>query len=285
MAKLPNIDPEIAAKHQRMRRFRRVPVRILLPNIITLMALGCGLTSIRFAIELKFEFAVTAIVIAGILDALDGRIARLLKGATRFGAELDSLTDFVNFGVAPAIVLYLWALQDLKGLGWIVVMSLSLCCVLRLARFNIALDDPDKPAWKANYFTGIPAPAGAGLALLPMYLTFLGLMSQAYASFVLLFYIPAVAFLMVSHVPTFSGKLIGQRVRRDIVAPILIIAVLFAALVASYPWAMLSAISCAYLAFLPFSAWRYRKLEEQHAKSHDQIEQDKDNHEPSIDTY
>jgi CDP-diacylglycerol---serine O-phosphatidyltransferase len=285
MARLPRMDPELAAKHQRLRRFSRVPVRVLLPNIITLLALVCGLTSIRFALEAKFEFAVAAIIIAGVLDALDGRIARLLKSATRFGAELDSLTDFVNFGVAPAIVLYLWALQELKALGWIVVMALALCCVLRLARFNIALDDPDKPAWKANYFMGVPAPAGAGLALLPMFLTFLGGLDQAYAGFVLLLYVPFVAFLMVSRVPTFSGKLIGQRVRREVVAPFLIIAVLFAALVASYPWGMLTLLTFVYLCSLPVSAWRYRKLEELHDSKGKTSESGEDNHEPSIDIY
>ncbi len=285
MAKLPRMEPDLAAKHQRLRRFRRVPVRVLLPNIITLLALVCGLTSIRVALEAKFEFAVAAIIIAGVLDALDGRIARLLKSTTRFGAELDSLTDFVNFGVAPAIVLYLWALQDLKAIGWIVVMALSLCCVLRLARFNIALDDPDKPAWQANYFMGVPAPAGAALALLPMFLTFLGGLDKAYAGFVLLLYVPVVAFLMVSRVPTFSGKLIGQRVRREVVAPFLIVAVLFAALVASYPWGMLSLLAFVYLCSLPVSAWRYRKLEEQHEGTDEAQESDKDNQEPSIDIY
>lgn len=284
MDKLPHLNPERAARRQKLRRFSRVPVRILLPNIITLLALFCGLTSVRFALEGKFEFAVAAILIAGVLDALDGRIARLLKGTTRFGAELDSLTDFVNFGVAPAILLYLWALQELKGLGWIIVMSLALCCVLRLARFNIELEDPDKPAWTANYFTGIPAPGGAGLALLPMYLSFLGVLDQAYASIILMFYVPVIAFLMVSKQPTFSGKLIGQRVRRDVVPLILIIAVLTAALVASYPWGMLTAIACVYLASLPVSAWRYRKLTEQHEKAHEEsVEQD--DHEPTIDGY
>lgn len=285
MAKLPRMDPDLAAKHQRLRRFRRVPVRVLLPNIITLSALVCGLTSIRFAIEGKFEFAVAAIIIAGVLDALDGRIARLLKSTTRFGAELDSLTDFVNFGVAPAIVLFLWSLQDLKAIGWIVVMALALCCVLRLARFNIALDDPDKPAWQTNYFMGVPAPAGAALALLPMFLTFLGGLDKAYAGFVLLLYVPVVAFLMVSRVPTFSGKLIGQRVRRELVAPFLIIAVLFAALVASYPWGMLSLLIFGYLCSLPISAWRYRKLEEQHEGKDEPRESDKDDQEPSIDFF
>lgn len=285
MARLPNIDPEIAAKHQRLRRFRRVPVRALIPNLITLSALGIGLTSVRMALEGKFELAVAAIIVAGVLDALDGRIARLLKSASRFGAELDSLADFVNFGVAPALILYLWALQGLKAVGWIICLGFALCCVLRLARFNVALDDPDKPAWKTNYFTGVPAPAGAGLALLPMFLAFLGAIDRADATFILLFYLPAIAFLMVSRLPTFSGKLIGQRVRRELVPPLLILVVLFAALVASYPWSMLTAIASAYLMTLPLSAWRYRKLEEADDKSDDAPVSGEDSEERSIGSF
>jgi CDP-diacylglycerol--serine O-phosphatidyltransferase len=270
------MDPEIAARHQKRRRFRRVPVRVLLPNMITLLALCCGLTAIRMGLEGRFEFAVAGIIAAAVLDALDGRIARLLKGTSRFGAELDSLTDFVNFGVAPGLVLYLWALQELKALGWIIVMGFALCSVLRLARFNIALDDPDKPAWTTNYFSGVPAPAGAGLALLPMYLALLGRMDRAYASFLLLLYLPAVAFMMVSRIPTFSGKLIGQRVRRDMVPPILILGVLFASMVVSYPWGMLSLMTLTYLGSIPLSMMRYRQLEQAHGPKEETAEADED---------
>src|SRR5262249_48224391 len=158
----------------RRRRFRQIPVRTLVPNMITLLALCAGLTAIRLAFEQKLEWAVAAIVFAAALDGIDGRVARMLKGTSRFGAELDSLADFVNFGVAPALILYVWGLHELKSAGWIAAMVLAICAGLRLARFNVMIDDPNKPIWARNFFTGIPAPAGAITVLLPIYVTFLG---------------------------------------------------------------------------------------------------------------
>lgn len=260
MSVFPPFELEETAREQKRRRFRRVPIRILIPNVITLLALCSGMTAMRFAFEGKFEWAAAGILIATVFDGLDGRIARLLKGTTKFGAELDSLADFVNFGVAPAVVLYLWALDEFKALGWIIALGLALCTALRLARFNVALDDPDKPAWMVNYFTGAPAPAGALLALLPMYLGFLLEVDGATLRFLVLLYTPLVGFLMVSRIPTFSGKLIGQKVRRDMVLPILICAVMFTALLLSFPWMMLSGVSLAYLAVIPLSAFRHHKL-------------------------
>src|SRR5437868_7893221 len=145
----------------RLRRFKLIPVRTLVPNLITLLALCAGLTAIRLAVEQKLEWALAAIVFAALLDGIDGRIARLLKGTSRFGAELDSLADFVNFGVAPGVILYFWGLDDLGNVGWIASMVFAICAGLRLARFNVAIDDPNRPAWAANFFTGVPAPAGA----------------------------------------------------------------------------------------------------------------------------
>src|SRR6201993_236892 len=158
----------------RRRRFRRIPVRTLAPNVVTLLALCAGLTAIRMAFEDRYVLAVAAIVFAAVLDGLDGRLARFLKGTSRFGAELDSLSDFVNFGVAPALILYFWDLHNLKSAGWIAAMVFAICGSLRLARFNVMIDDPDRPAWAANFFVGIPAPAGAITALLPIYMYFLG---------------------------------------------------------------------------------------------------------------
>src|SRR6266404_8874746 len=155
-------------------RFRLIPVRTLLPNLITLLALCAGLTAIRLAVEDKLEWAVAAIVFAAMLDGIDGRVARMLKGTSRFGAELDSLADFVNFGVAPALILYFWGLHELKSAGWIAALVFAICAGLRLARFNVAIEDPNKPAWAANFFVGMPAPAGAITALLPIYVFFLG---------------------------------------------------------------------------------------------------------------
>ena len=151
------------------RRFRQIPFRTLLPNLITLLALCAGLTGIRLAIEGKLEWAVYAIVFAAVLDGIDGRVARMLKGTSRFGAELDSLADFVNFGVAPALILYFWGLHELGNVGWIAAMVFAICAGLRLARFNVMIDDPNRPAWAANFFVGMPAPAGAITVLLPIY--------------------------------------------------------------------------------------------------------------------
>ena len=139
----------------------KIPTRLLISNIFTLLGLCAGLTAIRMAIEHRWDLAVAALVFAAFLDGIDGRIARLLKAQSRFGAELDSLADFVNFGVAPAIIIYNWALDDLKSMGWIVVLIYAVCAALRLARFNVALERTDQPAWQKSYFVGVPAPAGA----------------------------------------------------------------------------------------------------------------------------
>jgi CDP-diacylglycerol---serine O-phosphatidyltransferase len=137
-------------------RFRLIPVRTLVPNLITLLALCAGLTAIRLALEDKLEWAVAAIVFAALLDGIDGRVARMLRGTSRFGAELDSLADFVNFGVAPALMLYFWGLRELGNLGWIAGLVFAISTGLRLARFNVMVDDPNKPAWAATFFTGVP---------------------------------------------------------------------------------------------------------------------------------
>src|SRR6185369_5004491 len=163
-------DPDV-----RRRRFRPIPVRMLVPNVITLLAICAGLTAIRLSIEGRMTLAVYAIVFAAALDGIDGRIARLIKGQSKFGAELDSLADFVNFGVAPGLMLYFWQLHELKNGGWIAAMVFAISGSLRLARFNATMDDPNKPAFAANYFTGMPAPAGAITVLLPVFLVFLGL--------------------------------------------------------------------------------------------------------------
>src|SRR5512135_3703221 len=160
----PPFDPTPPSSQHR-RRFRPIPVRTLVPNLITLLALCAGLTAIRFAVEGKLDIALGAIVFAAVLDGVDGRIARLLKGTSRFGAELDSLADFVNFGVAPGLILYFWDLHELHNGGWIAAMVFAISGGLRLARFNATIDDPNKPAFAANYFTGVPAPAGAIIAL------------------------------------------------------------------------------------------------------------------------
>jgi CDP-diacylglycerol---serine O-phosphatidyltransferase len=243
---------------QKRRRFRQIPVRTLLPNLITLLALCAGLTAIRLAIEAKLEWAVAAIVFAATLDGIDGRVARMLKGTSRFGAELDSLADFVNFGVAPALILYFWGLHELGNAGWIGAMVFAICAGLRLARFNVMIDDPNRPPWAANFFVGMPAPGGAITVLLPIYVTFLGVPHLAFAAPLVLFYTLAIAFLMVSRLPVFSGKRVGKRVAPELVLPLFVVVVLFFALLIAYPWPVLTTGTILYLASLPFGFMSYR---------------------------
>src|SRR5947209_14669454 len=207
-------DPE--RRQRRIQRLRQIPVRTLVPNVITLLALCAGLTGIRLAFEERYELALGAIVFAAMLDAVDGRVARMIKGTSRFGAELDSLADFVNFGVAPGLILYHWGLYPLGNLGWIAAMVFAICAGLRLARFNVQIEDPNRPVWAGNFFTGMPAPAGAITVLLPMYLGFLQLpMPPALLLAFTLVYTLAIAALMVSRLPVQSGKKMGTRGRSE----------------------------------------------------------------------
>jgi CDP-diacylglycerol--serine O-phosphatidyltransferase len=263
-------DPERPDRSGRpglRRRFRPIPVRTLVPNLITLLALCAGLTAIRFAVEGKLDIALAAIVFAAVLDGIDGRVARMLKGTSRFGAELDSLADFVNFGVAPGLILYFWDLHELKSAGWIAAMVFAICAGLRLARFNVMIDDPNRPAWAGNFFTGMPAPAGAITVLLPIYIEFLGLPKLAVVAPVTLVYTLAIAFLMVSKLPVYSGKKMGTRVPPDMVLPVFVVVVLFFALLLSYPWEVLTLGTLVYLASLPFGWLAYRDYERRDAEA------------------
>jgi CDP-diacylglycerol--serine O-phosphatidyltransferase len=241
------------------RRFKAIPVRTLLPNLITLLALCAGLTAIRLAVEDKLDLALAAIVFAALLDGIDGRIARMLKGTSRFGAELDSLADFVNFGVAPGLILYFWQLHELNNGGWIAAMVFAISGGLRLARFNATIDDPNKPAFAANYFTGVPAPAGAITVLLPIYLAFLGVPMPPVT--LTAFYTLLIGFLMVSRLPVFSGKTVKMRVPPEMVLPVFVSVVFFIALLIGYPWHILSAGSVLYLLSLPMGWKSYRDHE------------------------
>jgi CDP-diacylglycerol--serine O-phosphatidyltransferase len=249
---------ERASALERRRRFRAIPVRTLVPNVITLLALCAGLTAIRFAAEGTLEWALYAIVFAAVLDGIDGRVARLLKGTSRFGAELDSLADFVNFGVAPALTLYFWTLHEVKSAGWIAAMVFAIAAGLRLARFNVMMDDPNRPVWAGKFFTGMPAPAGAITVLLPVYVQFLGLPRLSFTAAVTLIYTLAIAFLMVSRLPVYSGKRIGTRVPPDLVLLMFIGVVLFFALLIAYPWEVLTIGTALYLVSLPFGWLSYR---------------------------
>ena len=243
----------------RRRRFRPIPVRMLVPNFITLLAICAGLTAIRLSTEGRMDLAVYAIVFAAVLDGVDGRVARMIKGQSKFGAELDSLADFVNFGVAPGLILYFWQLHDLNNGGWIAAMVFAISGGLRLARFNASIDDPDKPAFAANYFTGVPAPMGAILALLPVYLTFLGVPKAP--AVLTAIYTLVIGFLMVSRLPVFSGKSVKMRVPPEMVLPVFVSVVFFIALLIGYPWHILSIGSVLYLMSLPLGWKSYREHE------------------------
>jgi CDP-diacylglycerol--serine O-phosphatidyltransferase len=243
----------------RRRRFRPIPVRMLVPNVITLLAICAGLTAIRLSTEGKMEWAVAAIVFAAVLDGVDGRVARMIKGQSKFGAELDSLADFVNFGVAPGLILYFWQLHELNNGGWIAAMVFAISGGLRLARFNATIDDPNKPPYAANYFTGVPAPMGAILALLPIYLAFLGV-AKPPATLTAL-YTLLIAFLMVSRLPVFSGKTVRMRVPPEMVLPVFVSVIFFIALLIGYPWHILSAGSVLYLMSLPLGWKSYKDHE------------------------
>lgn len=240
----------------RRRRFRPIPVRMLVPNVITLLAICAGLTAIRLSTEGRMELAVAAIVFAAVLDGLDGRVARMIKGQSKFGAELDSLADFVNFGVAPGLMLYFWQLHELHNGGWIAAMIFAISGGLRLARFNASMDDPNKPPFASNYFTGVPAPAGAVTALLPIYLAFLGVPKPPATLTAL--YTLLIAFLMVSRLPVYSGKSIRMRVPPELVLPLFVSVIFFIALLIGYPWHILSVGSIVYLLSLPVGWKSYR---------------------------
>lgn len=260
-------EAERSAGRAERRRRPRIPVRRLsdlsvnrmVPNVLTLLALCAGMTAVRYAMNGHFQAAVVAIMVAGVFDGLDGRIARLLKSTSRFGAELDSLADFVSFGVAPAAVLYLWTMSALGSLGWAIVVFYAVCCALRLARFNTQLS-ADQPAYAAGFFSGAPAPAGAGLVMVPMFMAF-GWGDYVFRSpYFNAVTVSAVALLMVSTIPTFSLKRI--RIPHHLVVPTLLGVGVIAAFVTTAPWPTLTFVGLAYIASIPLTVrayWRLRR--------------------------
>lgn len=248
-------------RRQRVIRPPRIPglsINRLIPNILTLLALCAGLTSIRFGLHGQWEKAVLSIILAGVLDGLDGRVARMLQGTSKFGAELDSLSDFVSFGVAPGMVLYFWTMQGAGGLGWAVVLLYTVCCGLRLARFNTMLGQADLPPYAYNFFTGVPAPAAAGVVLLPMVASFEFGSGFFDRPVVVGVFLAGVAFLMVSTLPTFSFKKV--RIPNAWVLPMLLIIGVLAAFLVTEPWKTLAVLGLAYLALIPVSIRAFRRL-------------------------
>ncbi|MBX3581505.1 MAG: CDP-diacylglycerol--serine O-phosphatidyltransferase [Rhizobiaceae bacterium] len=231
---------------------------MVLPNLVTVLSICVGLSGIRFAFEGRFETAVVMVLFAAFLDGIDGRLARLMKATSRFGAQMDSLADIVNFGVAPALVLYAYLLDRAGSFGWIAALLFAIACGLRLARFNVLDEDVERPAWQSEYFVGVPAPAGAVLVLLPVYLAFIGVYEpERISAFVGSGFAVIAAFLMVSRIPVYSGKKL--KVRRDLALPLILAVALFILLLFSYPWHTLSVGVVGYLVFLPFSVLAYAK--------------------------
>lgn len=235
---------------------RELPLLALLPNLMTVGAICAGLTAIRFAFQDNFEVAVQLILLACVLDGLDGRVARMMKSESELGAELDSLADFLNFGVAPALMLYAWALQDLKGAGWIAVLFFVICCVLRLARFNVDNKSNDEEE-SSEFFTGVPAPAGALLVLLPMFLSFLYYENLQTKSGLIAIYMGLVGLLLVSRIPTYSFKTTTVHPKR--ITFILIGFAVLVAMLLTYPWSSLVALDVTYFGIIVWSYFKYRK--------------------------
>jgi CDP-diacylglycerol---serine O-phosphatidyltransferase len=263
-ASADSAEPAKAGNGSAEARFQTIPLRLLIPNCITLLSLCSGLTAIRFGFEGRFDAAVVAIAIAAVLDALDGRVARLMKGASKFGAELDSLADFICFGCAPALILYAWLLNGLKTFGWIAVLAIAIAAALRLARFNVMLDDPSKPEWQKKFFVGMPAPAGALCALLPLYLHLSGLPEFPGQALLTSLYIMGIAVLMVSRVPTYAGKNVGIRIQKRYALILLVGVAFFGFLAVMHTFETLAGVTLVYIACLPVGLRYARRLKTEH---------------------
>lgn len=236
-----------------------MPIRYYVPNLITILAVCAGMSAIRLSFEAHYEKAIFMVLVAAALDGFDGRIARLLKASSAFGAQMDSLADAINFGVAPALIVYSYMLHEAGGVGWIAALIYSIACCLRLARFNVMLENSVLSHWQKDYFVGIPAPAGALLALLPMYLGALGMLHGAKTVLFFSLYLVIIAFLLVSKLPVWNAKNIANSLRRDLMVPLLLILVAYVSFVAAYPWQTLTLTTFFYIIFLPLSYLSYIK--------------------------
>ncbi|OXS99335.1 CDP-diacylglycerol--serine O-phosphatidyltransferase [Notoacmeibacter marinus] len=259
MEPAPNPQPaqDKPASSDRGPRLREIPLRLIWPNLVTVLALCFGLTGMRFAIEGDMERAVYLVLVAAVLDGIDGRLARMLKATSRFGAQMDSLADIVNFGVVPAILLYSDLLHLTKPFGWIAALIFAVACGLRLARFNVMSENPGRAPWQGEYFVGVPAPSAAVLLLVPVYLGVLGVEPSQTLAVLTTAYALLIAILMVSRLPVWSGKALGAKVPRDAVVPILLTVVIFAMLLYFYTFVTLVIASVLLLASIPISAYRY----------------------------
>ena len=259
-------DDEVALEDTAdTRPYRRLPggltLRALAPNAITSAALCSGLTGIRFATDGQWPMAVFAVILAGLLDGIDGRVARLMKAESRFGAELDSLADNVSFGVAPALILFMWSLTEVPRLGWLAALALAVCCALRLARFNAQIDVKEQPHKSAGFLTGVPAPVGAGLAFLPLYLWIASGESVFRNPLLVGVWIVLIAFLMISNIATPGWG--SARPRRSVRLEVIALVGLVTAGLLTEPWWTLVAISAVYMAILPLTVVRYARVKRQ----------------------
>ncbi|MET3613140.1 CDP-diacylglycerol--serine O-phosphatidyltransferase [Rhizobium aquaticum] len=254
----PDVNTPKKSDAARGPRLKEIPLRLMVPNLITVLAICAGLTGIRYAIEFRYELAVQMVLVAAFLDGIDGRIARMMKATSKFGAQMDSLADIINFGVAPAMVLYIFVLDQARSLGWIAALIYTIAAGLRLARFNVMTDNDVKAPWQSSYFVGVPAPAGAFLVLLPVYLSFLGVAPNNTMALFSAAYTLLIAALLISRVPVWSGKS-GSRVPRNYMMPIILGVVLLVATLSVYPWQTLSAAVVAYLLSLPFGARAWQR--------------------------
>ncbi len=255
----PPFEPNGPNDSARGPRLREIPLRLVVPNLITILAICAGLTGIRLAFEGRYELAVMMVLLAAFLDGIDGRIARLMKATSKFGAQMDSLADIVNFGVAPALVVYVYALDQARSIGWIAALIYAIAAGLRLARFNVMSERENRAPWQSEYFVGVPAPAGAMLVLLPVYLGFLGMESDRLFAYISSAYTVLIAFFLISRLPVWSGKQEGSRLRRDLVLPLMLGVVLYVALLMSYTWEIMVFTVAIYLVSLPFGAHRWKK--------------------------
>jgi|SRR5690554_1380018 len=253
----------MADKIRQDRPERGISLRAFTPNAVTALALCVGLSGVRFAFLENWVLAAGAVVLAGILDGLDGRIARLLNAQSRFGAELDSLSDVIAFGVTPALIMFFWSLQYMPHFGWVLSLTMAVGCALRLARFNAQIDDDDQPHKSAGFLTGIPAPVGAGLAMLPLYLWMVTGQEIFRYYIVVAPWIVLIAFLMISNTATYSWS--SLRLRKNIRLEALAGFALLGVLLISSPWITLSAISIFYIILIPFSIRSYIKVKRQRA--------------------
>jgi CDP-diacylglycerol--serine O-phosphatidyltransferase len=239
-------------------RLREIPLRMMVPNLITVLAICAGLSGIRLAFEGRYELAVAMVLLAAFLDGIDGRIARMMRATSNFGVQMDSLADIINFGVAPALVLYVYVLDQAKSLGWIAALIFTISAGLRLARFNVMVDRPNKPKWLSEFFVGVPAPAGALLVLLPVYLGFLGVEQTRFVAYASAIYTVAIGYLLVSRIPVWSGKAQGM-IRRENALPFILVVVVYVTLLMSFTWEVLAITSILYLCTLPFGARHWQK--------------------------